>query len=604
MRKFAVIMASVWGFIAIALFFVWWTITSGLTPAEVTDHANKVARELQIPWTVKFRKVTPRFGADFRVVFEGLDAMNAAGEVILHGRKAEVRLPWKMFFNRDPGQVHLTVQEIKVSDWKVVLLEVEKWLEARRQDSTQEVTLPEHVVSSRYNLRLNGLEGAWGSKTLKIEKLFLLNLDPRNPSAFEMVFPWSTMVNDAELSGETKVLGEYRVGIDKVDLHYYLKNRFLLTRNGLSRSGDASFEGKGFYHPRLGLFTTLAGKDEWLGLVGDLEWARDHIKINIPRFTVSHELLLDVLPFTALQSKGQGPYQGAQVQGELKWFEEEGKREVELRLQSKPTLRFKNGDLDGPLSLFAQFGGSKRTEANITWNDTALFTFTPQTKGTHLSWAPGLFSPVIGEPDWLQGHSQVWQVLSNFPWNDIQVAPIGLSSYRMERTPTSFKILDFKPWEAGPVMALVYETNSLAVSEWMAQFESTSIEKLFAVVPMDAPVVPGFAFTGAMRVVGKESASFKVVWKGSALALLSRSSCRVLLQDRPELASLLKEDYAHQVQVEFKPPVFSIPNWTLKSASKEWSITGEWSNQPIRCNLKVSEKVHGRKAIEHLVEMN
>lgn len=603
MKRFLISMAIIWSAVFLGLLFAWWTISSSLTPQQVTDYANKVAQELHIPWTLKFAKVQPKFGADFRIVLKGISAVNRDGVEILNGQSADVRMPWTMFFVRNPGQVNVSVEGVKISDWRLLLSETETWLEARKNDSYQEVTLPPHVAASRFNLRLSRVEGLIDGTTRRLDKLYLLNMNPTKPSAFEMVLPWSVEWRDAAISGTTKVLGEYRISQNKIDLHYYLKNRIQLVRNTVVRTGENSIEGKGFYHPRMGLFSTLTAKDDWLAFIGDLEWTKDHIQLAIPKIAFSHELLLDLLPFNNIRT-GSGPYQASGAGGALEFELSEAGRRFEINLKTKSNVRMDRSEGEGRLEMRAEWKDSLKAMAQINFMDQPLFTFNGTSKGASLAWAPSLFSTPTTEADWLYPDVGVWDLLSWFPWEQVTVSPGSRPGYRLERAGKNIKVEGFIPWEAGPRMTLVYPLLSEQVPEWVAEFAGQSIERLFGIIKLDSPVVPGFAFNGGMQVKPGSEVNLKLAWKGPPIALLSRSSCKVLMQDNPDLQPMLNQNYAHQAEVAYNAPEYEIKKWSMRSPDVVWEAKGTWANEPIRCSLSLTETRKKSKPRKHEVQLN
>lgn len=603
MKKFLISMAIIWGAIGAGLFFAWWTVSKNLTPKEVNAQANKMAHELQIPWNLKIHKVQPRFAGDFRLVLKNIDAEALDGSHVLHANNAEIRMPWTMFFTRNPGQVNITVEGVRLNDWGQLLEQSEQWLEARKKDSTQQVSLPEHVVASRFNLRLNGIDGQYKGQERRVDKFYLLNLNPKNPSAFELVIPWSVTWKDAVIAGQTKALGEYRISQDKIDLHYYLKNRITLTHAATSRSGESSMEGKGFFHPKLGLFTTLSAKDDWLSLVGDVEWTKNHLKVDVPRFALSHELLLDLLPFDNLRS-GSGPYQGAPLSGSLKWLRGKEERDFVLSLKSKSGLRISRPEGEGRLDIQADWKDSERATLRIALGEKTLFNLTHAPKASTLEWSSALFVPPSAEPEWLSPDAGIWDILTWVPWKSLQVTNEVRPTYRLERAEETIKVYGYIPWEAGPRLSLLYPPLSEKASEWVAEFSGQSIEKLFGLIGLESPVVTGFAFSGAMQAKRDGELGLKLAWKGPPIAMLSRSSCKVIMQDRPELSRFLNTNFGHQAEITYRAPNFEIQKWTLKGANAEWSVSGSWANQPIRCSLKLTEKARGKKPQVHDVVMN
>lgn len=596
-------MAIVWTAIGLGLFFAWWTIAKNLTSSEVNIHANKLAKELQIPWELNFSKVIPRFGGDFRLELRGITATSLRGDKILSGQTAEIRMPWTLFFTKSIAQVNVSIQGVKINDWRVLLKEIEKWLDARRKDSTQEISMPPHVVASRFNLRLTDIEGQLDGKNRKLDKFYLLNMKPRSPSAFEVVLPWSLDWHDAAVSGQTKILGEYKISQDKIDLHYYLKNKLQVTRGSSIRSGESSIEGKGFYHPRMGLFSTLSSKDDWLAMVGDLEWTSEHIKLDVPRFAISHELLLDILPFDGLRS-GSGPYQGTGVGGSLSWKRTKDDKKFSIDLKSKSNVRINRQDGPGKLEIKAKWGDSIKASAEINISDKPYFNFTTNSKSSVLHWSHELFLPKSDDLHWLEPDVAVWDLLSWLPWKEVVVNTEIRPSYRLEKVGNAIKVQDYTPWDAGPRMSLVYPILSEKVKEWVASFSGLSIERLFSISEIESPVVPGFAFSGGMQSKDNKILELRLSWKGPAIALLSRSSCKLVIQDNLELPNFLNETFAHQANVTYENQTYKIKKWIMKTSGADWFVKGEWSNEPIKCNLEIIENQKNKKAKSHLINLN
>lgn len=596
-------MAIIWTAVGLGLFFAWWTVAKNLTSEEVNTHANKLAQELQIPWQLNFSKVIPRFGGDFRLVLRGITATNLKGEKILTGQTAEIRMPWTLFFTKNSAQVNVSVEGIKVTDWRELLLEVERWLDARKRDSTQEISMPPHVIASRFNLRLTNIEGPLDGSTRRLDKFFLLNVKPRSPSAFEIVLPWSLEWQNASISGQTKILGEYKISQEKIDLHYYLKNKLQVARGNNIRSGESSIEGKGFYHPRMGFFSTLSSKDDWLGMVGDVEWTSEHIKIDVPRFAISHEFLLDILPFDALRT-GSGPYQGTGVGGSLSWKRTKVSKKFSIDLKTKSNVRINRQDGPGKLQINAKWGEGINASAEINISEKPFFSFSHDSKGSVLNWSHELFLPKTGDANWLEPDASVWDLLSWLPWKEVAVNTEIRPSYRIERIGESIKVYDYTPWDGGPRMTLVYPILSEKVNEWVAAFSGLSIEKLFSLAEVESPVVPGFAFSGGMQSKPNQHLGLKLSWKGPPIALLSRSSCKLVIQDNPEIASFLNETFAHQADVSYENQTYKINKWMMKSPAVDWVAKGEWSNQPIKCSLELIESQRKKKSKSHFVNLN
>lgn len=603
MRKFILIMSVLWLIVGTGLFWAWWTISRSLTPEQVTSHANQVAHELRLPWSLRFHKVQPRFGAEFRLVLKGIEAIDDAGKPVMTGDEAELRVSWALFFTRNPGRIHVSINGVHVGEWSSIMGQMEKWLAERRHDSSQEMSLPAHVVDSIFNLRMNNVEGQWKGVTRRLEKLYLLNVDPNKPTAFEVAFPWSYLLGGAELLGDTKILGEYRVAPEKIDLHYYLKTRLKVKRGASIRLGESSIEGKGFYHPRMGLFSTLTSKDDWLGLVGDLEWTPEHLKVDLPRFALSHELVLDLLPFDALRS-GIGPYQSTGILGKFSWLSDDNGTSSNFNFKTKESVTLSRAGETKRLLLQGLWIDDSEIEAKIVLGEDSLFTYGQKGKSAKMHWVPELFLPPIGEPLWLEPHQSLWGLVAIFPWRTLQVDSGPAESYHLERIGDVIKAVAIHPWPEGPRMTVLWDPATKNTQEWLAEFTEMTLEKLFPLIPMESPLVPGFAFTGAMHFKGAKGLSMKLAWKGPPMAILSRSSCRVVMQDTKATSDFLKENYAQQLEISFVSPIFKVEKWTAKDDSSQWDVRGEWSNQPIKCDLQITEKVKGRKPVIHRVDIN
>ncbi len=605
MKRIALFLLSIWILIGCVSLFIWWKVGRNLNSENMTVHANKVAQELEIPWALRFKKVKPSYGADFRVMIEGIEAIASDGTKILVARNAEVRLPWTIFFSHNPVRINIAVTDVAVTDWVRMLAEIETFLDHRKSDRAQQVSIPNHLIESTFNLRLSRVKGPWEGKEVALDKLYLLNVDPKKPTAFEVVFPWQYQVGGAILSGETKALGEYRFSRQKVDLHYYLRTRLQMQRGNRLRSGDFSVEGKGFFHPRMGLFTTLSAKDDWIALVGDLEWTPDQFKLNVPKFALSHELVLDLLPFTLLH-KGTGAYQTAAVQGEFRINRSQTARDIAVSLRTKSNTRIvgEAGEGEQPLNINLVVRNGSSADGSLTLGSVPWITYSHSKNASSLTWSPALFLAPHSSTEWYAPHNEVWDMIWWMPWEKMTVNTSGFAPYVLERFPERIKVTQFKPRTDLPVMGMIYPHYGGDKTEWTSTFDSMPLDPLFTATGKDFFLVPGHAYSGSIWSKPSTGLSLKLAWKGGALPLLSRSSCKALISERAELASLLKDNFVHQAELTFEAPYYRIVRWQVRSQTQEWNISGEWSNSPIKCQLRLKHKLKNKKVTEHVIELN
>ncbi len=605
MKRVVLFLVSVWILIGCVSLFIWWKVGRNLNSENMTVHANKVAQELEVPWALRFKKVKPSYGADFRVMIEGIEAIAPDGTKILVAKNAEVRLPWTVFFSHNPVRINIAVSDVAVTDWARMLKEIEMFLDHRKSDRAQQVSIPAHLIESTFNLRLNRVRGPWEGKEVALDKLYLLNVDPKKPTAFEVVFPWEYKMGGAILSGETKALGEYRFSSQKVDLHYYLKSRVQVQRGNRIRNGDFSVEGKGFFHPRMGLFTTLSAKDEWIALVGDLEWTPERFKLNVPKFALSHELFLDLLPFSLLH-KGSGPYQSAALLGELRLSKSISERELGLSLRTKNNTRIVGvaGEGEQPLNINLLVRNPTSADGSLTLGSVPWISYSHSKNNSQLTWSPALFISPHSALDWYAPHNEVWDMIWWLPWQKLTMNTSGFAPYSLERFPEHIKVTQFKPRTDLPVMGLIYPHMGGTKTEWTSTFESMPLDPLFTATGKEFFLVPGHAYTGTIWSKADGSLQLKLAWKGGVLPLLSRSSCKALVSERAELAPLFKDSFVHQAEMVQEAPDYRISRWQARATGQDWNITGEWANSPIRCKLRILQKTGKRKPVEHLIELN
>lgn len=604
MKKLVPFLLVIWLLIGMGSFFVWWKVTRNLTAVDVTNHANKIAKELEIPWAFRFKRIRPSYGADFKVAIEGIDAVSGDGVRVLHAKTAEVRLPWSIFFSRNPIRINIAIDEINVTSWSKVLSEIELFLDKRKSDRTQQMSLPQQVVDSTFNFRMTNLTGPWNDKVLNFKKLYLLNVDPNSPTAFEVVYPWEFEVNGAKLIGETKALGEYRVSLQKADLHYYLKTKIQTQREARSRSAEFSVEGKGFYHPRMGLFSTLSAKDEWVAFVGDLEWTPNNLKLNFPKFAVSHDLVLELMPFSGLHG-GTSPYQSSAITGDLMLFKSPDARQLKLNVRTKSNAKVTlSGGKEVPFSFQLTNKNEDYLVGGINLGGTNYFEIKKTKKNSFLKWVADLFMANKNSDSWLSPHDSVWNLVKYLPWDRLNVSVGDSVPYVIQKIDDNLKISQFSPSPEFPLLSIIYALPSRQIHEWSAEFQGRPLDEMFKRLGIDFPFIPGHAYTGAILQNAERTLRAKLTWQGGVLPLLSKSSCKALLQDKAELQALMGGSFVNQAELDFTESSFKLKRWSLRDQSSSWDISGEWDNAPIRCDLKLVQKQKSKKPITHNITLN
>lgn len=603
MKKIVPFLVIIWVLIGIASFFIWWKVTRNLTPEILSNHANKIAKELEVPWEMKFKKITPSYGADFRIIFDGLEAIASDGTSILKVDYTEVRLPWTILFSRNPVRVNVNFNDVVIADWSRILTEIELFLDQRKTDRVQEISVAPQLVASSVNLRLNNVQGMWKDSNIILKKVYLLNMDPKKPTAFEVVFPWETNWKGASLSGETKILGEYRFSSQKIDLHYYLKSRLQTQRDARIRASEVSVEGKGFYHPRMGLFTTLSAKDDWVAFVGDAEWTTSQFKLNVPKFALSKDFVIELLPLTGLHG-ATTPYQTTALLGELRWLHSDTEKDFKLSVRSKSSAKWTQPTKpDRSFSLSADISSSKPSNIEFKLGDVSLFNYQHSKKESSLSWSEELFAPIENKA-WYQPHNEIWDMAWFLPWDKLVISSGDKPAYQLARGKNDMRVSSFEANEAWPPLDVTHQYSGQTPIGWEFVFDKKSLEEVLLGMGLESFLVPGHLYTGAIQVVSGSETKFKLAWKGGGIALVSRSSCKTTLSEKAETAQLLNKVMAHQAELSLKNGEFNIVNWQAKDASETWTIKGVWSNSPVKCLLNFNHKIGKAKPSQFSIDLN
>ncbi len=603
MKKIVPFLVIVWVLIGVASFVIWWKVTRNLTPEILSNHANKIAKELEVPWELKFKKITPSYGADFRIIFDGLEAIAPDGTSILKVHYTEVRLPWTILFSRNPVRVNVNFNDVVIADWSRILKEIELFLDQRKSDRVQEISVAPQLVASSVNLRLNNVQGKWKDSNIILNKLYLLNMDPKKPTAFEVVFPWSQVWKGATLSGESKILGEYRFSRQKIDLHYYLKSRIQTQRESRIRSSEVSVEGKGFYHPRMGLFTTLSAKDDWIAFVGDAEWTTNQFKLNVPKFALSKDFVFELLPLTGLHGSTT-PYQATALLGELRWLHSVEEKDFKLNVRSKSSAKWvQPGKEDRSFDFKAEINSGNSSKVELALGGVNLFSYQHSKKESVLNWANELLQPVENGL-WFQPHNEIWDLAWLLPWEKLTVSNGDKPAYQLERRANDMKVTSFEANETWPPIDIIHQYTNTSPLGWEFQFEKKSLEEVLLGMGLESFLVPGHLYTGAIQVLNGIEAKFKLAWKGGGIALLSRSSCKTTLSETSETSELLQKTLAHQAELILKNGEFNIVNWLAKDATENWSIKGVWSNSPVKCQLSFTHKKGKAKSNQFSIDLN
>jgi hypothetical protein len=262
------------------------------------------------------------------------------------------------------------------------------------------------------------------------------------------------------------------------------------------------------------------------------------------------------------------------------------------------------GGGDQVLELSAEIRKEKKSSAHIKVGEATWFEYSTDKATGKVAWSSALFN--LGESPrfWYATQSDVWRLLKRLPSTHFEVSVDEQAPYIIDRVGDDFKVQDIKFNAELPRMGVIYSIDKDVVTEWSSRFDSIPLDNLFKTVGDEFFLVPGHAYSGFLQKKELGTLNAKLAWKGSVLALLSKSSCKALVIEKPELAAILKENFTHQVEMSLRPPNYQIVKWSAKAPGEEWTVSGEWSNSPIKCVLKLQQKALKRKPVSFEISLN
>lgn len=599
MKKIVPFLIFIWLIIGVVSFAVWWKIARNINTQSVLVAANEVAREMNIPWAIRFSEVKPGYGAEFKLILHNLEVVTAKGEVILTNKETEVRIPWVVFFKKSPVKVNILFRDIFIPSTDLLISEVNSFVDQQAPVQVVSTTLPSFLMDSIYNLRFLNTRGVYKGSDYTIEKIFIINADPQKPTTFEVSFPWSKVVNGKTYSVSSKFLGEYRFSKQKIDLHFFSKNKINIKDDYIDKNAELTFEGKGYYGSRLGFFTTLASKEDWLGFVGDLEWTQTDFRLSIPKFSIHHDFFFDLINLRALQSTSKNYAQNT-TQGDLR-FQRSGLAMPvwDVNFQSKPTAKINLLDSEKKLQLISKTQ-NRQKEFLIKLDDQDFFSVLVKDGAGKLSLNQSEFSILDPSKSWIESIQEVLGFVDWMKWDSLVVSKSQMKWFNVEKRGESLDISKLQVKEL-PLLNLRLGNNEII--EWSATTVSQPLDEILELFKMEHFGIPGFRYNSSIYKKN-DVLRFKTQWRGNILPILARSSCRSLIQEKQELSFLLTNDLTHTVEIERVGTETRIISWNSISPGAKISISGKWANDPISCSLKLSHQVGSKKPMAHEIILN
>ena len=131
--------------------------------------------------------------------------------------------------------------------------------------------------------------------------------------------------------------------------------------------------------------------------------------------------------------------------------------------------------------------------------------------------------------------ASVLRYISWQDWNNLEVFKGDQHWFNVKRLNSDYEITKLKLDDL-PLLALKISENKIL--EWSTQTNSQPLDNILELFNQSHFGIPGFRYDSTMYA-NAEFFKFKAIWKGNIQPILSRSSCRALIQERPELSFLL-----------------------------------------------------------------
>jgi len=480
-----------------------------------------------------------------------------------------------------------------------LISEIESFIDRQAPVEMVKTTLPSFLMDSIYNLRFINTKGVYKSNDFLIEKIFIINADPKKPTTFEVSFPWNTKVGETNYNVSTKFLGEYRFSKQKIDLHFFSKNKINIKDEVIDKNVELTFEGKGYFGSRLGFFTTLASKEDWFGFVGDLEWTKKDFKLNVPKFSIHHDFLFDLYSFRPLQGLSKN-YSQSTVQGDLRFYKTlETTPVFDVNFQSKSNAKINLFNNDKNLFLKSATLGRQK-EFNLKLDNQDIIAVILKDGVGKYSFNDSILLNGEVDKNWFKPILDSLGYINWLRWGSLLVSREEKKWFNVER---KGEYLDFSNVLYKDLPPLNFRTQDSKIIEWSATTVSEPIDGILELLGVEFFGVPGFRYNSSI-LMKNDILKFKSQWKGSVLPVLARSSCRSLIQDKPELKFLLSSDLVHTVEFERVGRESRIISWIAVMPGTKVMLTGSWSNDPIGCSLKISQQVGNKKAATYEILLN
>ena len=594
MKKIVPFLIFVWLVIGVISFAVWWKIVRNINTESVLVGANEIAREMNIPWAIRFSDVKPGYGAEFKLILHNLEVVTSKGEVILTNKESEVRIPWVVFFKKSPVKINILFRDIFIPSTDLLISEVDSFVDQQTPSKVIATTLPSFLMDSVYNLRFLNTKGIYKGAEYSIDKIFIINADPKKPTTFEVSFPWAKVLNGKTYTVATKFLGEYRFSKQKIDLHFFSKNKIHIKDDFIDKNAELTFEGKGYYGSRLGFFSTLASKEDWLGFVGDLEWTKSDFRLNIPKFSVHHDFLFDLYNLRAIQSTSKN-YSQNTVSGDLR-FSKSGKSVpvLDVNFQSKANAKISLLDSDKKLSLSSRTT-NRQKDFSLMLDETEVLALNVKDNVGKFNLNDSDFSILDKSRNWLDTINDVLSYVEWVKWDSLTVTKSNVKWFNVEKKGNA---LDVSKLQVKDLPLLNLRLQEGKVGEWSTTTNAQSIDDTLELFGIEHFGVPGFRYNSTI-LVKDDALRFKTQWRGNILPVLARSSCKSLIQEKPELGFLLSTDLTHTVEFIKSGNETTIVSWIAVNPGTKLTFTGSWASDPIGCALKVTEQQGSKKSITH-----
>jgi hypothetical protein len=617
MKKIVPFLVALWLFIGLFSLFIWFKVGRILSPELLEQKVSGIQKELKIPWDLSIEKTQYEYKETFSIILLNVEFSTQNKKVVVFP-KIELKIPYLFFLTPQPQLINVMISDAKLLNRELFVKQIENYFDERRKDSVIQVSLPRQFLKSKYNLRFSNFEISKSQdyQSLVFKKLNFFNFDTQKPSAFEAVLDWKVTLAKILFSGESKIVGEYKLLQDKIDLHFHMQNKIMDWLGGERGGIDLNLEGRGFYHPRLGFYSTLSSKEEWCSFLANIESAHHDYKIDVKKFILNQTVFFDLSPFSYREV----------FRDSLEKFEpfligqlNVTKKNNQVDVQSKFVTSTNISD-DGFLSKnqpkeqsqnnpMANLGpnieldwGAKRRVFIIRNGEKPLFSITALTDDKFQIINNFDFKkPLL---DLFTGHfflkSSDLILLEWLSLTTKKEFSVQLQNQRYELTlkDSHWKISNFLFNDFPQPLALLVSKDDYLTKEVVVPMEEAKMKSFFSAFQIEPFFLPEVLVSGGIYMKDphkKENFSAKYSWKGSLLDVLSFSSCRVNFT--PKMKDEFSKLVYSQLELDYSLGVYTVKNWKVKNHPTIEKISGSWSNNPIFCDLKFSQSFRKKEKI-------